>query len=215
MDMMVLKEDFFVTPLGTIKCGLSGTEGYVNIIDETNYEHGQSQTIATRSHRIELVTFKRRLPLYNGESVADSMGWLWRIEKISSQFDPIQLFCQLTDYNKNVEFGSSPGEHLDSVEINNDVWVLHIGVEDGEIIQHRASQNDGMPSRLMDSYGFYNSLHQLQREGFVTPIPDLNEGEHIHLHYLTAFDEKNRESVNTWLAVDLFKRDIENWVGIW
>ncbi|WP_295791551.1 hypothetical protein [Mucilaginibacter sp.] len=215
MDKIVLKENLFVTPLGTIKCGIAGTEGYAALNGEASYEHGQSQTIGTHSHRIELVTFKRKLPLYNGESVADTMGWLWRIEKISSQFNPVELYCQLTDYDKNVEFGFSAGEHLDSVEVNDNEWVLHIGVEDGEIIQYRASQNDGMPIRFENTFGFSNSPHQQQREGFLTPIPDLNEGEHIHLHYITAFDRKNRESVNTWLAVDIFKRDIENWIGIW
>lgn len=88
-------------------------------------------------------------------------------------------------------------------------------MEDGEIIQYRASQNDGMPIRFENTFGFSNSPHQQQREGFLTPIPDLNEGEHIHFHYITAFDRKNRESVNTWLAVDMFKKLDWNLVVDW
>ena len=53
------------------------------------------------------------------------------------------------------------------------------------------------------------------KEGFETEIPELHVGEQIHIQYLSAYDKKNPESVNTWLAVDEFKRKLENWIGVW
>jgi len=213
--MVVLKESIFETPLGKVTCGIETSEGSCDIKGETSYEHGRSQTIVTHSHSIEFITFKLRLPLYNGELVADSMGWLWRISKYSSLDESIQLHCLLNDYNDDTEFGSSPGEHLDSVEINDKNWVLHIGTEDGEIMHLRALHEDGMPLRFKDDLSFHISFHKLLRNGFTTAIPKLNQGENIHFHYLSAFDKRNSESVNTWLAVDSFKRELENWIGIW
>jgi hypothetical protein len=32
---------------------------------------------------------------------------------------------------------------------------------------------------------------------------------------LTAYDKKDEQKVNTWLAVDEFKGKLENWIGIW
>jgi hypothetical protein len=215
MKMVDLKENLFETPLGKVTCGMKTSEGYCDIIAETSYEHGHSQTIVTRSHNIEFITFKLKLPLYNSEMVADSMGWLWRISKCSPHDESIQLHCLLNDYKDNTEFGISPGEHLDAVEVNDKHWVLHIGTEDGEIMHERALQGDGMPLRFKDDLSFHLSFHKLVHNGFTTAIPKLNQGENIHFHYLSAFDKRNRESVNTWLAVDSFKRQLENWIGIW
>src|ERR1700740_2251055 len=132
--MVVLKENSFETPLGKVVCGIKTSEDYHDIIAETSYEHGHSQTIVTRSHSIEFITFKLKLPLYNGEVVSDSMGWLFRISKFSPDEEFIQLYCLLTDYKDNTEFGSDPGEHLDAVEITDKDWVFHIGTEDGGIM---------------------------------------------------------------------------------
>jgi hypothetical protein len=215
MTMVVANENSFETPLGKVVCGIATPDGHSDAITETTYEHGHSKTFVTRSHNIELITFKRKLPLYNGEMVADSMGWLWRISKCSTHDESIELYCLLTDYKGDTEFGSNPGEHLDAIAINDKDWVLHIGTEDGEIMHARALQEDGMPLRFKDGLSFHLSFHKYHFNGFKTAIPKLNQGEEIHLHYLSAFDKRNRESVNTWLAVDSYKRELENWIGIW
>lgn len=62
---------------------------------------------------------------------------------------------------------------------------------------------------------FYQSVTEMKQNGFVTKIPNLNKGEKIHIQYLTAYDKKDDQKVNTWLAVDEFKRKLENWIGIW
>jgi hypothetical protein len=55
----------------------------------------------------------------------------------------------------------------------------------------------------------------MKQNGFLTKIPDLTKGEKIHIQYLKAYDKKDEHKVNTWLAVEEFKRKLENWIGIW
>jgi hypothetical protein len=54
----------------------------------------------------------------------------------------------------------------------------------------------------------------MKENGLKTEIPLLNQGEILHLQYLAAYDKRNVEKVNTWLAVDQDKRRLENWIGI-
>jgi hypothetical protein len=51
-----------------------------------------------------------------------------------------------------------------------------------------------------------------RQNSFVTKIPDLNKGEKIHIQYLTAYDKKDEQKVNTWLAVDEFKGKLDSHV---
>lgn len=102
-----------------------------------------------------------------------------------------------------------------ATQADNNDWTLHIGTEDGEILNSRAENDDWFPSRLKNKVDFYQSISEMKQNGFVTKIPDLNKGEKIHIQYLTAYDKKDEQKVNTWLAVDEFKRKLENWIGIW
>ncbi len=214
--MFLLKENSFFTPFGTVTCGISSFQNFYEVTGENEYEHGQSISFNTRSYNVEFVTFKRKLPLYNGKTVEDTFGWLWRINKVSADEESIQLHCLLKEHDKDAQLsGADCGEHLDAVMIENGTFVLHIGTEDGEIMHSRALLGDGMPLRLKNSLNFHHSFHQLHPNGFTTAIPSLAVGESIHFHYLSAFNKKNENSINTWLAVDAFKRDLENWVGIW
>ncbi|WP_144666219.1 hypothetical protein [Dokdonia sp. Hel_I_53] len=171
-------------------------------------------SIKTKGYRIELIEYKMKQPLYNGESVEDSYGWIWRIEKIQQSKEKLKLSCVLTDYPDKVDFVKATGEHLDAIEFSNDEWTLHIGTEDGEILNSRAKSNDWFPKRLENKVDFYQSITKMLKEGFETEIPELNIGEEIHIQYLTAYDKKNAKSINTWLAVDQFKRQLENWIGL-
>ena len=55
---------------------------------------------------------------------------------------------------------------------------------------------------------------QLENNGISTVIPDLIYGEKIHIQYISAFDRKQPEKVNTWIAVDQYIRELEKWIGI-
>ena len=204
----------FKTPIGQVVCRLTADSSNIEIVRTKEYENGKSVTYNTSGHRIELIEFKIRQPLYNGETVTDSNGWIWRIEKNKQSKEKLRLNCVLTDYSENVNFDTATGEHLDAIEASDFKWILHIGTEDGEILNSRAETNDWFPKRLENNIDFYQPITKMLKEGFETNIPELYIGEQIHIQYLTAYDKKNPESVNTWLAVDEFKRKLENWIGV-
>ncbi|WP_190810886.1 hypothetical protein [Flagellimonas sp. S3867] len=208
-------EKIFETPLGQVICGLSTDSKNVENIGVKEYENGRSISYRIGGHKVELIEFKIKQPLYNGETVKDSNGWIWRIEKIKESIDNLKLSCVLSNYSDNVDFDTATGEHLDAIEASNNEWILHIGTEDGEILNSRAESNDWFPERLKNKVDFYQSITNMLKEGFETEIPELQIGEQIHIQYLSAYDQTNSESVRTWLAVDEFKRKLENWIGMW
>lgn len=205
----------FKTPIGQVVCGLICDFSDIEKIGNQDYENGNSISYSTIGHRIELIEFKIKQPLYNGETVKDSKGWIWRIKKTNESKEKLKLSCVLTDYFDNVDFDTASGECLDAIEASNEEWTLHIGTEDGEILNSRAKLNDWFPERLENKVNFYQSITKMLREGFETEIPELHVGEQIHIQYLSAYDKRNPESVSTWLAVDEFKQKLENWIGVW
>ncbi len=211
----LLIEQSFPTPIAMVVCGLSSDQDILKITDRIQHDNGESVVFQTSSHTIELITFKQRMPLYNGRSVEDCKGWIWRITKDNADDETLELHCSLTDCVEGLTSGSDPGEHLDSIIADNKEWMLHIGTEDGEVMHFRALNDDWMPLRFKDRLGFSESFTHLQLNGMVTPVPELTAGERIHFHYLTAFDKYNEIVLNTWFAVDAFKRQLENWVGVW
>ncbi|GAB3494286.1 hypothetical protein GCM10027341_10280 [Spirosoma knui] len=210
---MDLIERNFDTPLGLVRCGFKSTKA--QFLETRAYENGESEIFNSLAYRIEVVTFKIRQPLYNGETVSDSNGWLLRIEKIADGAEEIESFCELEVKNGDVDFDTATGESLDAIEAFNKDWILHIGTEDGEILRSRAELDDWFPPRLRDKVDFSVSITQMKRNGFITHLPDLKVGEKISIHYLTAYDIRNESKVNTWLAVEESKRALENWIGLW
>ena len=207
-------EQQFGTPLGIVRCGLTNS-GVNSLVETKEYKNGQSKIFKTIGYKIEIFSFKIKLPLYNGENVTESCGWIFRIEKISNTDEIIEAYCMLTNYTENVEFNSATGEHLDAIQADNSKWTLHIGTEDGEVLNSRAENDDWFPSRLKNSVDFYQSITEMKKNGFVTKIPLLNRDEKIHIQYLIAYDRKDEYKVNTWIAVDESKRNLENWIGVW
>jgi hypothetical protein len=215
LPYLLIKEKF-ETPLGVVECGLSSSELSIEAIDKKQYDHGESTVYRTSSHIIELITFKRRLPLFNGDVVKDTAGWIWKITKEIDSSETFKLHCLLTPSDVSIKLnGSDPGEHLDSAYMNTEEWMLHVGTEDGEIMHNRALNEDWMPSRFKNQLSFQGSFTSVQPDGLVTIVPELDFGEHIHFHYLVAYDQQSEVKVNTWFAVDEFKRNLENWIGVW
>jgi hypothetical protein len=203
----------FETPLGLVRCGLIGSG--IDRSAEKKYENGNSEIYKTDGHKIEIVSFKIRVPLYNGDRLTDSSGWIFRIERTADSDEKIETYCLLDTINKEVAFDTATGEYLDAIQADNNAWTLHIGTEDGEILNSRAENDDWFPPRLKSKVDIDRSITEMKQSGFVTKIPDLNKGEKIHIQYLTAYDKKDEQKANTWLAVDQFKRKLENWIGIW
>lgn len=207
-------EQQFDTPLGIVHCGLnsSGTNSLVGI---KKYKNGQSKIFKTIGYQVEIISFKIRLPLYNGENVAESRGWIFRIEKTNNVYELLEAYCMLTGHLGSIEFDSATGEHLDAIQADNSEWTLHIGTEDGEVLNSRAENDDWFPPRLKNDLDFCQSITEMKQNGLLTKIPLLNKGEKIHIQYLVAYDKKDECKVNTWLAVDESKRNLENWIGLW
>lgn len=207
-------EQQFGTPLGIVRCGLNSNS--VNSFIETKkYKNGQSKIFNTIGYQVEIISFKIRLPLYNEENVTESCGWILRIEKINNTDEILEAYCILTNYLENIEFDSATGEYLDAIQADNSEWTLHIGTEDGEALNSRAENDDWFPPRFKHDVDFYQSITEMKQNGFITKIPLLNKGEKIHMQYLVAYDRKDEHKVNTWLAVDESKRNLENWIGLW
>ena len=204
----------FKTPLGVVRCGFI-CKRQDSAIETKKYENGSSEIFKTDGHKIEIVSFKIRVPLYNGDNLTDSFGWIFRIEKTADIDEKIETYCLLDKISNEIILGPNTGENLDAIEAYNEEWTLHIGTEDGEILNSRAENDDWFPPRLKNKVDFYQSITEMKQNGFVTKIPDLNKEEKIHIQYLTAYDKKDEQKVNTWLAVDEFKRKLENWIGIW
>jgi len=208
-----IKRDF-KTPLGIVCCGIICCR-HDNFVERNKYENGSSEIFKTDGHQIEIISFKIRVPLYNGDSLTDSFGWIFRVEKTNDIDEKIETYCLLDKINNEVTFDTASGENLDAIQVESNIWTLHIGTEDGEVLNSRAENEDWFPPRLKNKVDFYQSISEMKQNGFVTKIPDLNKGEKIHIQYLTAYDKKEEQKVNTWLAVDELKRNLENWIGIW
>jgi len=177
-------EKKFQTPIGLVRCGLKADFINDNSIQTKSYEHGTSELFKTKSHQIELVEFKIRLPLYNGDTVTDTLGWIWRIEKLTHKQEQLETYCLLDKLSEQIQFDTARREHLDAIEAYNDDWTLHIGTEDGEVMNSRAADNDWFPSRLRHTVDFYQSITAMKEHGFITTIPDLHKDEKLHLQYL-------------------------------
>jgi hypothetical protein len=58
----------FQTPLGVVCCGLICNR-QDRAIDTKKYENGSSEIFKTYGHKIEIVSFKIKVPLYNGDTI--------------------------------------------------------------------------------------------------------------------------------------------------
>lgn len=105
-------------------------------------------------------------------------------------------------------------EYLDAIQGFNAHWTLHIGTEDGERLQRRAQNDDWFPSRLKNSVDLSQPITELKLNEVRTLIPTLQFNEKIQLQYLVAYDTQKEGCVDSWLAVEQSKQDLENWIGI-
>jgi hypothetical protein len=211
-----LIDKYFKTPLGIVNCGLTSDKSIIALIENKTYENGQSEIYKLTDYQIELIECKIRVPLYNGGTLTDSNGWIWRIIKEHDSSETIQVDCRLIESINDINYDIATGEHLDAIEASNKDWILHIGTEDGEILNSRAELNDWFPNRLQNKVDLYQSITDMNKNGFISKLPDLKTNERLHIQYLCAYAKRSNdpENVNTWLAVDEFKSKLEKWIGI-
>ena len=211
MKQLVKRE--FETKIGIIECELISDKSSLISIGKVEYENGESERYRTEGHQVELIEFKSRTHKF----VQDSKCWIFRITKLNDKKEDLQIKCELLNNKNDVEFDTASGEHVDAIEGYNQDWQIHIGTEDGEILNSRAERNDWFPERLNYKVNFYKSITTYLKgnTGLQTEIPELKKNEKLHIQYLSAIDEKNESKINCWTAVDDLKRHLENWIGIW
>lgn len=204
----------FETPLGIVVCGLKSDKSRVVLVNQIKLQNGISELYQTVGYQIELIDFKLELPLVNGDSLTDSNGWIWRIKKANDNCENLEMYCRIIDSVDCVDYDIATGEHLDAIEVSNNEWILNIGTEDYDVLNARGIHNDWFPSRFVNEINESNFLAKLEIDGLSTRIPDLMKGERLHVQYLTAYDRKQSDKVNTWIAVDQYIRNLEKWIGI-
>ena len=211
MNQLVQKK--FKTEIGVVNCRLLSDKLRFESIGTNKYENGESEIFNTVGHRIELIEFESK----THQLVKDSKCWIFRITKTNNSNELLKIKCEIINHKTDVEFDTASGEHLDAIEGYNKEWQMHIGTEDGEIMNTRAEVDDWFPERLINEVNFHESITTYLKghNGLETQIPKLNMDEKIHIQYLSAIDENNEESINCWTAVDDLKRNLENWIGIW
>lgn len=207
------KKREFNTPLGAVRCGFF-CDRKADSFETKKYENGSSEIFKTGGHKIEVITFKVGEHLAKDYNLTDRLGWIFRIEKIQDIDERIETYCLLDKISDEIYTGPDTGENLDAIMACNTEWILHIGTEDGTILNSRSEKNDWFPLRLKSSVNSEQSITEMKQNGFLTKIPELKNGEKIHIQYLTAYDTNDDNKINTWLAVDDLKGNLENWIGI-
>ncbi len=204
----------FETPIGIVVCGLKSDKSRIALVNHNKLQNGISELYQTVGYEIELIDFKLELPLINGDSLTDSNGWIWRIIKTNDNCENLEMYCEIIDAVYCVDYDIATGENLDAIEISNNEWILNISTEDYDALKARAIHDDWFPNRFVNKINESNFLAKLEKNRLSTRIPNLIKGERLHVQYLTAYDRKQSDKVNTWIAVDQYIRDLEKWIGI-
>ena len=226
--MNILLSDKFETKLGTVKTWIESNKKDSIVTNEDNL-------IITANHKIILQSFElpnefRCSSLSPSKKVESLIGWRWFIEKIGDTDEKQIVFCRLVNPRSDTSWDYNSGENLDAIEIENQTYHLHIGTEDGEILQSRANHNNLMPKRFQNllgwywhkdkkSFSSYYSFTEYIDFGFKINIPNLLNGEKIYFHFLVATNPiKNSQDnfqsmdVSTWLAVDRSKKYLDEYL---
>jgi len=204
--MITALRDDFETDLGTIRTWIE--------TDSTYTKEQDKLSCATNGYNIYLSAFDLK-QIWTGDTMecATTRGWRWFIDKTNDHKEQLIIFCKLINPMADTEFGANPGECLDAIEIESRSYHLHIGTEDGEMMQNRAEINNWMPERFKNEIGLGKSFTEYIDFGFKIVIPDLNEKERIYFHFIIATnpikastDYPDERDVSTWLAVDQSKK---------
>ena len=140
--MMTILTHDFNTKLGTVRTFLQSDR-------PDTFTTTGNFSVTTLGHKITLETFELQ-----NDWVPDTMefetsiGWRWFIQKTDDKMENLTLYFKLIDPAPDLIRTPDSSENLDAIEIENKLHQLHIGTEDGEIMQSRAETNDWMPDRF-------------------------------------------------------------------
>jgi len=207
--------DDFNTELGVIRT-------WIEPVNNNLPNGNNSLTFSTASHTITLEVFELKNEwLTDGMRFETSRGWRWHVKKINALKENLTIYCKLINPATGIEWSPNSGEHLDAIEIENKTFHLHIGTEDGEIMQSRARNSDEMPLRFLGELDLGNSFTHYDGFGFKTVVPTLEENETIYFHFLIATNTikqsvqyPEERDTSTWYAVEQSKEFLDNYLKV-
>ena len=163
---------------------------------------------------IKVREFKLPNPIYNGDTIRNSVGWSIQIESLKQNKEQLIFQCR---FKESIKGDMATGEHLDALQfIKNNNYDLHIGTEDADSFMWRAHIENCLPKRffklLRNKYQDYADKHftEYLENGFETKLPILLKKEVVKFHFLIAESElPNENDVRTWLAVEKRIEEVE------
>ena len=172
--------------------------------------------LASRSYQITIVKRLLDLNLGNNSSVLNRTAWCFFFQKSESNYEKLKIRFELNSHGQKISQGPSSGQYLDAMSYDDSKYQIHLGTEDGEVQMERAKATDWLPFRYSKYLNFdtqrrniyIGSFTEYTKTGFLTRVPNLRPGEKAYFHFILAgkhYDEKN---VDTWLAVDMSKKQL-------
>ncbi len=202
--MRVLIKDSFKTNLGEIELTLTSESEFQYVISDNLKAENEN-------YRIKIIFLDLNKKII-GKQVEISRGWRIFIEKKSNHTENLKIFCKLLNNNPEMNWDYASGENLDSVVIENDTEILHIGTEDGDAMKFRAENDDWFPVRLKNEISLEKPITNYIDFGFESRIPDLAINEQFYLHFLISTaksDKSDKENISTWIEVDRSKKELD------
>lgn len=133
--MIAIFGNGFKTRLGVIRTSVESSCSDATSCDD-NY-------IKTQGHTIHLQLFEIENEWLDKEvRIETSRGWKRYIKRINETPETLNISCKLLHPTKDTSFSNNSGQCLDAIEIEDTADVLHIGTEDGELMQTRAEISD-------------------------------------------------------------------------
>jgi hypothetical protein len=208
------------TPLGTVRFGLSvdGVALEREPPQETYRFPGGGWAVSWRSTFVEVELLVCRPvfspPLYM--PIIDCWGILWRCRAKEST-GPLILTAAWEEGYHWQEGGPDGGQFLYAKTWDDGKVKVTIGTQDDAMLERRAQRSDYLPSEWeeyfvdshrytshdIDRYWFLHPIHEkLKDSGVPSPLPGLKTGQEFQIPFGVAWDNLNKESCATSLAVE-------------
>jgi hypothetical protein len=209
----VIRDFAFTTPLGKILSELAVSGRVLNASEAAWTGHlpkeGVTRRWTTAEAVIESVVCRPALiPEYRADLI-DCWAVLFRVEALSP-VQSVQLRCGWQDGFNWQDGGPDSGECLAAQTWWNESTTVSLGSEGGDALLRRAEAGDWMPERFREYETEFNELPfcDYTERGLSIALPSLRTGERVQAHFVVAWAATVKDSVATWLGVDLDARHI-------
>lgn len=155
---------------------------------------------------VEFIKIDATSFLNDSKKVQKCLCGIWRIRVKSPIHAEFSCNLNCAEIEGNLELG----EGLYAQTWENSTLKLGIGTEDEDYLNFRASNKGFFPQRLKELIS-PDMLNFTSNSVFIK-MPQLLENEKLQVHFVVAWDSK--ESVATWLALDMDPEVLLKWVGL-